>query len=74
MRRLTDDYPGALRDQEAALDQYRELGDRLGEANALCESATVRQMTGDYALALRTRSRHSSCTATSATDSARPTP
>jgi len=53
IRRLTDDFPGALRDQEAALELYRRLGDRQGAANALGELATVQQMTGDYLVALR---------------------
>ena len=55
IRRLTDDFPGALRDQQTALDLYRKLGDRQGEANALRELATVQQMIGDYPLALRTQ-------------------
>ena len=32
---LTGDYPAAARALEEALGIYRELGDRLGQANAL---------------------------------------
>ena len=35
VRRLTGDYPGAVRDLQEALGIYRDLGDRPGQANAL---------------------------------------
>ena len=44
MRRLTGDYPGAARALEEALGIYRDLGDRLGEANALTELGIVRRI------------------------------
>ena len=52
VRQLTDDYPGATRDLEEALSLYRDLGDRLGEANALNNLAEVR-LAGDYPGATR---------------------
>ena len=48
MRRLTGDYPAAAQALEQALDIYRDLGDRLGQANALSDLGVVRRMTGDY--------------------------
>jgi hypothetical protein len=36
----------AARNQQAAQDVYRELGDRLGQANTLTELAEVRRLTG----------------------------
>ena len=48
MRRLTGDYPGAAQAQEQALGIYRDIGDRLGQANALTGLATVRRLTGDF--------------------------
>ena len=48
MRRLTGDYPAAAQALEQALDIYRDLGDRLGQANALRELGIVRRLTGDY--------------------------
>ena len=46
MRRLTGDYPGAAQALEEALGIYRDLGDRLGQANALSDLGVVRRMTG----------------------------
>ena len=48
MRWLTGDYPAAAQDLEQALDIYRDLGDRLGQAHALDDLGVVRRMTGDY--------------------------
>jgi tetratricopeptide (TPR) repeat protein len=48
IRRLTDDYPGAVRALEQALAIYRDLGDRLGQANTLNDLGTVQDMTGDH--------------------------
>ena len=48
MRRLTGDYPAAAQALEQALGIYRDLGDRLGQANALNYLGAVRRMTGDY--------------------------
>ncbi len=53
MRRLTGDYPGAARDLEEALGIHRDLGDRLGQANALTYLGRVRRLTGDYPGAAR---------------------
>ena len=53
MRYLTGDYPGAAGVLEQALAIYRDLGDRLGQANALNELGIVRQLTGDYPGAAR---------------------
>ena len=35
LRRLTGEYPAAAQALEQALGIYRDLGDRLGQANAL---------------------------------------
>ncbi|ANB17571.1 diguanylate cyclase domain-containing protein [Dokdonella koreensis] len=43
---------GALRHGERALDLYRRLGDRLGEAQALANLGTAMRDRGDYAKAL----------------------
>ena len=48
MRRLTGDYPAAAQVLEQALGIYRDLGDRLGQANALSDLGAVRRVTGDY--------------------------
>ena len=48
VRRLTGDYPGAAEALEQALGIYRDLGDRLGEANALSDLGVVWRLTGDY--------------------------
>ena len=48
MRWLTDDYPAAAQALEQALGIYRDLGDRLGQANALRDLGVVRRLTGDY--------------------------
>ena len=45
---LTGDYPGAATDIEQALSISRDLGDQLGQANALACLGTVRWLTGDY--------------------------
>ncbi len=75
MRRLTGDYPGAARDLEEALGIYRDLGDRLGQANALTYLGDVRRMTGDYPGAARDLERGAGhLPATSVTGSARPPP
>ena len=59
---------------EEALDISRDLGDRLGQANALTNLGTVRRMTGDYTGAARAWRRRWTSPGTSATGSARPTP
>ena len=74
MRELTGDYPAAAQALEQALGIYRDLGDRLGQANALSDLGDVRRLTGDYPAAARTWSRPWASSATSATGSARPTP
>ena len=48
MRQLTGEYPAAAQILEQALGIYRDLGDRLGQANALHYLGDVRQLTGDY--------------------------
>ncbi len=49
VRYVTGDYRGATQMLEAALDTYRDLGDRLGqEAHALNYLGGVRRQTGDY--------------------------
>jgi len=49
MRLLIDDYPAAARDLEQALGIFRDLGDRLGQANALTDLGVVRLLlAGDY--------------------------
>jgi DNA-binding SARP family transcriptional activator len=42
------DYPGARDVLTLALELYRALGDRLGEAGALTDLGRVRVLTGDY--------------------------
>ena len=51
MRRLTGDYPGADKALKEALVIYRDLGDRLGEANN--PLGAVCRLTGDYPGAIR---------------------
>ena len=48
MQRLTGDYPAAAASQQQALELFRDLGDRLGQASALNELGIVQQLTGDY--------------------------
>jgi tetratricopeptide (TPR) repeat protein len=43
----------AARNQQAAHDVFRELGHRLGQANALTELGEVRRLTGDHEGAAR---------------------
>ena len=45
-RRLAGEYPAGARDLEQALGIYRDLGDRLGQANALSSLGVARRMTG----------------------------
>jgi tetratricopeptide (TPR) repeat protein len=45
--RLTGDYDNAAGSQQTALNMFRELGNRLGQANALTELAEVLRLTGD---------------------------
>ena len=42
------DYPAALADEQQALELFRRLGDRLGQAWALDELGLLHQVTGDY--------------------------
>lgn len=44
-RSLTGDYPGAARSLEESLNIDRELGDRLGQANALTDLGKVNRRT-----------------------------
>lgn len=53
IRLLSNDYPGATRDLEAAAGLYRELDDRQGQAGALTSLGAVRLLTGDFAGAAR---------------------
>ena len=48
VRVLTGDYPAGAQDLEHALGIYRDLGDRLGQANILRDLGDVRWLTGDY--------------------------
>ena len=45
---MTGDYPAAAQALELALGIYHDLGDRLGQANALGNLGHVRRLTGDY--------------------------
>jgi tetratricopeptide (TPR) repeat protein len=45
---MTGDYLSAAQAHEQALDIYRDLGHRLGQANALLHLGIVRRVTGDY--------------------------
>ena len=44
---MTGEYPDAARDLEDALAAYRDLGDRGGEVEALNETGTLHQATGN---------------------------
>ena len=44
---MTEDLPGAARDLEEAQGISRDIGDRLGQANALTYLGCVREQTGD---------------------------
>jgi tetratricopeptide (TPR) repeat protein len=48
VRWLRGDYPDAVQVLKRALDVYRDLGNRLGEANALDDLGVTRRLTGDY--------------------------
>jgi len=52
-RRVTGDYPGAVRDLEQSLGIYRDLGDRAGQANTLANLGVVRRLAGDQPDAAR---------------------
>jgi tetratricopeptide (TPR) repeat protein/transcriptional regulator with XRE-family HTH domain len=47
-RVLTDDFAGAARDLDEALDIYRDTGNRLGQANVLNNRGDMRRLIGDY--------------------------
>jgi DNA-binding SARP family transcriptional activator len=51
VRRLSGDYPAAVRDMRLALDIHRQLDNRLGEANALTGLGKALCRTADYAAA-----------------------
>jgi tetratricopeptide (TPR) repeat protein len=51
MQYLTDDYSAAAASLVQALALYRELGDRLGEADALLGLGIAQLPAGDYAAA-----------------------
>ena len=53
VRRLTGDYPAAAQAQEQALDIYRDIGNRNGEAEALNDKGTLHRVSGDLAQAQR---------------------
>jgi tetratricopeptide (TPR) repeat protein/transcriptional regulator with XRE-family HTH domain len=53
VRLLTDDFTGAARDLEEALDLYRGAGNRLGQANALNDLGRLRLLTDDFTGAAR---------------------
>ena len=74
VRRLTGDYPGAAQAQQEALDIYRDLGDRQGQANALDHLGTLRTLTDDYDRPSRPWMWRWPFSANSATARARPTP
>ena len=48
LQRLTGDYLAAAASTQQALKQYRDLGDRSGQAHALNQLGLVQQLTGDY--------------------------
>ncbi|MGO1052945.1 BTAD domain-containing putative transcriptional regulator [Crossiella sp. CA198] len=48
LRRLTGDYPGALRDLGEALASYRAFGHLRGEAGARAELGVLHTLTGDH--------------------------
>ncbi|NUR61524.1 MAG: tetratricopeptide repeat protein [Catenulispora sp.] len=48
VRRMTGDLPDAADAQTQALQIYRQIGNRLGEAYALTELGLVRHRTGDF--------------------------
>jgi class 3 adenylate cyclase/tetratricopeptide (TPR) repeat protein len=50
---ILGDYPGAARALEEALGIFRDLGDRLGQANALQRLGSMRRVTRDYPGAAR---------------------
>jgi tetratricopeptide (TPR) repeat protein/transcriptional regulator with XRE-family HTH domain len=53
VRRLTGDYPDAIRDLQEALGIYRDTGNRPGQADALNDLGLVRRLTADYPAAAR---------------------
>ena len=57
VRFVSDDYPGAGEAHAQALEIYRALGHRLGEANSLHGLGRVRYLSGDYPAAHSTLTR-----------------
>ena len=53
VRRLTGDFPGAARDLQEAVDIFRDMGDRRGQAEALTRLGSGAAATGDYPGAAR---------------------
>jgi tetratricopeptide (TPR) repeat protein len=51
------DYPAATASQRQALALFRDLGDQLGQAEALNDLGVVQQETGDYAAATASHQR-----------------
>ena len=70
----TNDRAAAIASTQQALELYRDLGDRAGQAKALNGLGFVHRLTGDYRPPLPATSGRWSCTATSATSAARPNP
>ena len=48
VQQLTGDYPAAAASLTQALQLFRDLGDRRGQAWALNHLGVVQQLTGDY--------------------------
>jgi len=51
VRRMTGAYLAAAQDLEQALGIYRDIGNRVGDAEALNETGTLHRVTGDLAQA-----------------------
>ena len=74
MRQLTGDYPGAAEALAEALGISRDLGDRLGQANALLNLGIVRWRRRIIRARPVPWQRRWASSATSVTGWARPTP
>ena len=70
----TGDYPAAAASLPAALGLFRDLGHRMGQAMATGNLGIVQSRTGDYPASAASHRRRWTCSATSATGSARPLP
>lgn len=74
MGTLTGDYPAAAASLAQAVALYGRVGDRAGQAYALCQQGIMQRWTGNYAAAPPTMSRRSYWPAALMTSGPKPAP